>query len=134
MRFRQVMIGDDQVDANAPRGLGRLKGADAGVHADDHFYARRRGPFDDIIFDSVAFFDPVGDVEVSRAAAKLNRGLQDDDSSRSIDIVVAINQDAFLIGDGCAQALDGGGHAAHEIGRMKLVERRRQEICRALLG
>ena len=111
MRFRQMVIGDDEVNADAARRFRRLKGADTGIHADDDFYAASRGPFDHVIFNAVAFLDPVRDMKVSRAATKLNRGLQDDDSGGSVHVIVAINQRCLPVGDGRAQALNGGRHA-----------------------
>ena len=43
-RMRQVMVGNDEVDAAALRGFGGGKGANAGIHADDDAECRARRP------------------------------------------------------------------------------------------
>ena len=65
----EVVVGDDEVHAEAMRGLGGGEGTNAGVHADDEMNACGRGAFDHVAAKVVAFFDSMGNVEVSRAAA-----------------------------------------------------------------
>src|SRR5882757_7991918 len=117
-----MVIGYDQVNADTPRGFGRLESPDAGVDADNNSYSARCCPFNYVILNAVAFLDPMRYVEISCAAAQLNRGFQDDDCCCPIYVIVAIDEDPFFIRDGGTQALHGGGHAVHEVGRMQMIE------------
>src|SRR5262249_25063292 len=100
----------------------RLKSANSRIHADDQLYACRRSPFNHVLLHPVTFFDPVGDVKIGGAAAKLNRGFQDDDCRGSVDVVVAIDQDLLSIDNGSAYAFDGFTHAAHQVRRVQLLQ------------
>ena len=64
----QVMVGDDEVDAESCGGLGRGKGANAGVDADDQTRSGGCRGFDHFALHSVAFAEAVGDVEADIAA------------------------------------------------------------------
>ena len=101
------MVGDDQVHAQPPRGLGRSESADAHVHADDEPDARRGRALDDVVAHVVAFADAVRHVKIGRAAAELNGGLENDDGGGAIDVVVAVDQDWFFVLDGGFEAVDG---------------------------
>ena len=69
------------------------------------------GAFDHVAPQIVAFFDSVGHVKVGRAAAQFDGGFEDDDGGGAIDIVVAVDQDAFLALNRRLEAIDGGFHA-----------------------
>ena len=75
VRSGQVMIGDDEIDAEAPRGLRRGKGANAHVDADDEANACGCGAFDYIVAQVVALANAMRDVEVGGAAAEFDGGL-----------------------------------------------------------
>ena len=127
LRTGKMMVGDDQVDAQPPGGFGRGEGADAHVHADDELDAGGGGALDDVVAHVVAVADAVRNMKVSRAAAQLNRGFEDDDRGGAVDVVVAIDQDLFFVLDRGFDPVDGGLHAGHQIGRMQMRERGRQE-------
>ena len=55
-------------------------------------------------------------VEVSLAAAKLNRGFQNDDCRCPIHVVVAIDENAFFARDGRVEPLDSGFHPCQQVG------------------
>ena len=112
--------------------LGGGEGANAGVDADDEADACGGGLLDDLVAHAVAFADAVRHVELDLAAAELERGLEDDDGGGAVDVVVAIDKDGFAALDGGAQALDGGAQSGHEIGRMEMGERGREEFLRLL--
>ena len=114
------MIGHDEIYAHPVRGFGGGKGANAGIHADDQTYVSGGGLLNDVALHAVSVFDAVGHVKISRAAADLNRGLQDYDSQGAIHIVVAVNQDGFFARDGGPQALDRLIHPQHEIRRVQM--------------
>jgi hypothetical protein len=64
-----VVVGDDEVHAQALRGVGGGEGTNAGVNADDEMNARRGGTFDHVAAKIVAFFYSMGNVEVGGTAA-----------------------------------------------------------------
>ena len=71
-------------------------------------------------------------MEVSRAAAEFNSGLKDYDRRGSVDVIIAIDEDAFFAGNGRCQAIHRHLHAGHGIRRMQAQERRRKKIPRGL--
>src|SRR5581483_5336662 len=120
VRFRKMMIGDDQINTHAQSCLRRLESPDAGIHADDQLHPGSRGTLNDVVFDSISLFDPVGHMEISHATAEFDGCLQDYYSRGAIHIVVAINQDLLTVDNGSVQTFDGFAHAQHEIWRAKL--------------
>ena len=121
------MVGDDQIDAEALRRLGRREGADAHVDADDQANAGRGGALDHIVAHVVAFANAVRHVEVGRASAEFDRGLQNDDRHGAVDVVVAVDEDRLFAFDGGVDAIDGGAQAGHLFGRVEMRERRREK-------
>src|ERR1700693_4614315 len=73
---RKVMVGDDQVDSNAPLGFSGGEGANAGVDADDEPHAASSGALDHLVAHAIAFADAVRHVKLSRSAAQLNGRLE----------------------------------------------------------
>ena len=68
------------------------------------------------------------------AAAQLDGGFQDDDGGGAVDVVVAVDEDLFVVGDGAAQALGGRVHAEHQVRRVQVVEAGVQELVRGFGG
>src|SRR5580692_2444714 len=66
---REVVVGDDEVHAEAMRGFGGGEGSNAGINADDEMNACGGGALDHVAAKIVALFDSMGNVEVSRTAA-----------------------------------------------------------------
>ncbi len=124
---RQVMVGDDQVDAEALRGFGGGEGADAHVDADDEANACGCGAFDHIVAQIVAFANAVRHVKIGGASAEFDCRFQDDDRHGAIDVVVAVDEDGFFSFDGGVDAVDGGAKAEHFFGCVQMIERREQE-------
>ena len=100
IRAGKVVVGDDEIDARAPRALGRGKGTSAGIDADDQSNAAGGGAFDHISAQVVAFANPVRHVEIRRASAEFDRGFQDHDGGGAIDVVVAIDENSLFAFDG----------------------------------
>ena len=73
--LRQMMIGDDQIDAASRRCFGCRKGADAGIDADDQPDAALGSLLDHLIAHAIAFADSVRHVIFHLAAAQLQRRL-----------------------------------------------------------
>src|SRR5258708_19642623 len=102
-----MMLGDNEINTKPLRRLSGSEGADPHVHADNQANARRCGAFNHVIPKIVAFANTVRNMEVSRTAAELNCGLQDDDRHRAVHVVVAVNQDGLLPFDCSVQAVNG---------------------------
>ena len=126
------MVGDDQVHAQPPGGFGRSEGADAHVHADDEPDARGGGPLDDVVAHVVAVADAVRNVKFRGAAAELDGGLEDYDCGGAIDVVVAVDQDRFLVLDGGFDPVDGRLHAGHQVWRVQVSRVRESGNVRRL--
>jgi hypothetical protein len=75
--------------------------------------ASRGGALNHIVTQIVALADTVWDVKVGRTAAKFDGGFQNDDGHRSINIVIAIDEDGFFAFNGRVDAVDGGAQARH---------------------
>src|SRR5271170_2562241 len=120
----QMVVGDDQIHTEASCGVGGSKGSNAGIDADDELNTGSRGPLDDIAPQVIAFLDAMWNVELGSTAAKFDRRFQNDDGGGAVDVIVAIDENAFFALDGGVDAINGSFHAQHQIGRMKLSERR----------
>jgi len=114
-----MVVGNDEIDAATACGFGSGEGANACVNADDEAAAGSRGLLDNLVTHAIAFADTVRDVILNEAAAEFQSGLQDDDGSGAVHIVVAINEDGFLPFDGRSEAIDGGAQARHEVRRVE---------------
>src|ERR1700694_3506057 len=101
--FGQMMVGNNQINSHTHGGLGRLKGSNSRIHADDQPDARSRRPLDDVIFHPVAFFNSMGNMEISHSPAQLYGGFQDHHGSSAINVIVAVNQDLLVVDNGSAQ-------------------------------
>ena len=62
-RFGQMVVGDDEVEAEFGGGIGGGKGANAGVDADDETNAFAGGGFENLALHAVAFAQAMRDVE-----------------------------------------------------------------------
>ncbi len=121
-RLRQMMIGDDEVDAAACCGFRRGKGANAGIDADDQANAAVGGLLDHLVAHAVAFANAVRHVVVDLAAAQLESGLQDDDRGGAVDVVVAVDEDGLAALDGGLQSLDGRAQSGHPVRVVKVLQ------------
>src|SRR5207237_6709851 len=93
---REVRVDDDKIHTRALHSLSGGKGADAGIHADDQPHSGSSGAFDDIVFHAIAVANAMRHVEIGGAAAEFDGGLQYDNRGRTIDIVIAVNQNVFF--------------------------------------
>ena len=108
------MIGDDEVDASSPRALCRGKSPGTRIDADDQTNAGDRGPFYHIPAQIVTFANPVRHVEVGGSAAQFDRGFQDHDRGRAIDVVIAINQNSLFSFNSSFEPFHGCFHSGHQ--------------------
>jgi len=111
---RQVMIGDDEVEAEALRGLCLRKGAHSGVDGDDESNSISKCRFEDRGLKAVALAQTVWNVKANFATEQFDGGLEQDDRGGAVDVVIAVEQDGFLARDRCFNAFNGSLHAEHE--------------------
>ena len=124
----KVVVGDDEVEAEAGGFFGGGEGADAGVDGDDELDAFSRGVGEAGGLDAVAFAEAMGDVvadvggDVEVDGGAFEGGLEQDRGDGAVDVVVAVDEDGLLREEGGAEALDGGAHSEHEVGGVELGE------------
>ena len=125
--LEQMVVGDDEVEAEAAGGFCFSEGAHAGVDGDDEAHAVGIGGFKDAGLQAVALAEAMGDVKAGIAAEHFDGGLEQDDCGGAVDVVVAVEQDGLAGGDGVLEALDGSGHAEHEKGIVEVGDFRIEE-------
>jgi hypothetical protein len=111
-----VVIGDDEIEAEAARGFSFSECAHAGVNSDDDADAIGVSRFKDAGLHSVAVAQTMGNVEADKTTEHFDCGFEQDDSDGAVDIVIAVKKDGLACGDGAFEAVDGGGHSEHEKG------------------
>ncbi len=114
------MVRDDDVDAQATRLFDDEIRADAGIDADDQGDSSGGGFLDHFAAHSVAIAQAVWDVEGRFAAQQFDSFFQDDDGAGAIDVVVAVKQDRFVLGDSAMQAFNGQIHVFESMGGMQI--------------
>ena len=113
---RLVVVGDDEVEAELARPARRLGAPDAAIHRDDQRDAFRVQPLDRRRLQAVAVAQPLGDEVHDVAAEQLERAAQDHGGGDAVDVVVAVDRDAFLARDGGQDAVDRDRMSASAIG------------------
>src|SRR5437588_12955674 len=97
---RQVAVGDYQVHAQPASGLSGIKSADSRIDADDEANASRGRALDDIVLHAVPFANTVRNMKVGSTTAEFDGGLENDNRGCAVNVIIAVNQDAFLALDG----------------------------------
>ena len=105
---RQVMVGDDEVEAEAARGFRFSEGPHAGIDGDNDADALGVGRFQHARLHAVAFAQAMGNMEAHLAAEHFDGGFEQDDGYGSVHVVVAVEKYRLVRGDGAFKALDGG--------------------------
>jgi hypothetical protein len=106
----EVMVGDDEVEAQLLRGFSFGEGPHAGIDRDDQANTFSVGRFKDVGLQSVALAKTVGHMKASLAAEHLDGGFEQDNGSGAVHVVVAVEQHWLMGGDGPFEPLDGCGH------------------------
>ena len=126
------MVGDDQVDAEFVGPARRLGAADAAVHRDDHLHALGVQPLHGRRLQAVAVAQPLG-IEVGDVAAEqFERPPQDDRRGHAVDVVVAVDGNAFAPFERGAEAVDGLAHVGQAERIPQLRQLRVEEALRRL--
>ena len=131
----EVMVSDDEVEAEAAGGFCFGKGSHAGVDGDDEADAFCVCSFKDAGLEAIPLAEAVGDMKpdeiASGACEHFNGGLEQDNGGGAVDVVVAVEEDGFARGDGGFEAMDRSCHAEHEKG---IVEEREFRIEEGVCG
>jgi hypothetical protein len=114
----QMVIGDDEVEAETTCGFSLSEGAHAGVDGDHDAYALGVGRFEHARLHAVAVANAMWDVKADEitpgAAEHFDGGFEQDNGDGAVDVVVAVEKNRFSRGDGAFEALDRNRHAKHE--------------------
>ena len=92
MRIGKMVVGDDEVEAEAARGLSFSEGAHAGVDGDDKADAFGVGCFKDARLHAVAFAQAMGNVKAGDAAEHFDGGFEKDNGDGAVHVVVAVEE------------------------------------------
>ena len=117
---RQVVVGDDEIQAQPARGFCFGKGAHAGVDGDDEANALGVGRFEHARLHAVAVAQAMRDMKTCHAAEHFDGGFEQDDGDGSVHVVVAVEKHRFARGDGALETVDGIVHAQHEEGIVQM--------------
>src|ERR1700682_1345017 len=107
-------MGDDQLPPQPTSRLRRIESAYPGIDTDDETNASSGGALDDIILHAITFANTMRNMEVGSTAAEFDGGLENDNRCGAVNIVVAVNQDAFFALNGRFQSINCGLHAGHQ--------------------
>ena len=127
VRLGQVMVRDDDVDAQFVGAAHDFGGADAGIHADDQLHALFGGGLHYFGTHAVAVLQAVRHVIGGDAAGQFEGLGKQHDAGSAIHVVIAVDQDALALADGARDALDSGRHVAQGHRIVQFFEGRMQE-------
>ena len=116
----QVVVGDDEVEAETARGFSFGESPHAGIDGDDQAHALGIRGLKHARLQAVALANAMRHVEAHHAAEHLDGGFEQDDGGGAVDVVIAVEQNRLARGDGLLQAVRGGLHAQHEKGIVKV--------------
>ncbi len=122
MLVGQVVVGHDAVHAQLARSPQHLVLTNAGVHADDHAEALGRSLFNHRHAHAVAIGKPVRNVSLHIAAQHPQRREQHHHRHGAVHVIVAVNQNFFVLIQSAAQTFDGLAHAGHQLRGVELSE------------
>ena len=105
---------------------------DAAIDADDQLVAFAESLLQRVLANAVAFGKAMRHVIPGRRTQHAQRAQKHRRARRAIDVVVAVNQNRFLIVDRLPQALHRVRHAAHQKWIVKLIESRLKESLRRI--
>jgi len=128
--IRLVVVGNDQVDAQVAGPARRLGAADAAVDRDDQLHPFGVQAIDGVRLQAIAVGQPLGDEVADVGAQQLERPPQDDGGGDAVNVVVAVDRNALLRGDGGQQPIGCLAHVGQAERVQQLVERRLQETRR----
>ena len=102
----QVVVGDDQVETEFGGAIGFGHGGDAVVHRDDELIALGGQAAHGLRVEAVTAAVPAGQLAAHMRALVGKAFVQDGGGGNAVDIIIAKNDDGFLVFDGLADAFD----------------------------
>ena len=120
----QMMIGDDDVQSLIAGPNQRLVCGDAAIDANDQLVAFVRCFLQRVLPNAVTFGKAMRHVIAGRRAQHAQRSQKHRRARRAIDVIVAVNQNRFLIVNRAQQALHRVCHAPHQKWIVKLIKTR----------
>ncbi len=124
------MIGDDHVDPELRRVAHHVVRANAGIDADDQFYAVGRGLFHHLAAHAVAVAQPVRNMKRRRAAQQIDPFFQNHHRAGAVDVVIAVKQNRFFLFNRPAQPRDRFRHRSEQTRIVQVFERGPKETPR----
>ena len=109
-----VMVGDDQIDAALASDEGGFDGGDAAIDGDDEFGAVVDDLGQGLGIQAVSFVDAMGNVGFDFSAEEGDGVPENAGGGDAIDVVIAVDDDFFRVGDGLGDAPGGGGETGQE--------------------
>ncbi len=125
--FGQVMVGDDDIDAELVGAAHHFGGADSGIHADNQLHSLHGGGLHDFRPHTVTVLQTVRDVIRGDAAGEFKGLGEQHDAGGAVHVVVAVDEDRFALADGAGDAFDGRRHVAHGQGIVQFFEGRMEK-------
>ena len=112
LRLGQVMVRNDDVDAQFVGAAHHFGGADAGIHADDQLHALFGGGLHHFAAHAVAVLQTVRHVIGGDAAGQFEGLGEQHHAGGAVHVVIAVDQDALALANGARDTLDGRRHVA----------------------
>ena len=119
-----VMVGDDEVDPQLSRPLGRVVPADAAVDRHDDVDLVGMESIDRRRLESVAVPQAFGDEVNHLPAEHLERPPQDDGRGDAVDVVVAVDRNPLAVRERPLEPRHGAVHVRQQKRVVEVVERR----------
>src|SRR5262249_14497043 len=121
--FELGMVGDDEVQTESPSLIRLSKTADPAVHRDNYFDPGVGDLADGAAIEAVAFFEPMGNIEIGLGAEQVERRPQDRGARSAVHIVVAVNANASAPMNGIQDYVGGFPNSGKHRRRMQAVQR-----------
>ena len=118
------MVGDDEVDPELARALGRIVPADAAVDRHDDIDLVGMEPIDRGRLEPVAVAQPFGNEVDHLPAEHLERPPQDDGRGDAVDVVVAVDRDPLAARQRPLEPRHGAVHVRQQKRVVQVIERR----------
>src|SRR3972149_11842360 len=109
-----MMIGDDQIEAEAARMRSLAPGADPAVDRDHKPGALRLQGTQGFGVKAISFVEAIGDVGPYPGAQPFANAHQERGRGDAVSVVISIHDDRLLVADRGPNALPGRGHPAQE--------------------
>src|SRR3954471_10812653 len=97
--LRQMMVCHDQVKPESSRGFRSRESANAGINAYYQLDAGNGSVLQNVIPHPVSLADTMRHMEFGNSAQQFDARLKDNDRSRAVHVVIAIDEQRLFVGD-----------------------------------